>query len=217
VLRGEIPGGVILYSYFRSSSAYRVRIALNLKGLPFEYRPVALRDGDQHAAAYRALNPQRMVPLLIDGEVRIAQSLAILEYLEERFPARPLLPAGPAARARARSIALHIACDIQPLQNLRVDRYLAESLGADEDAVTAWRRHWVGTGLAAVEAMLDDGPFGGGEAPGLADCLLVPQVYNARRFGVDLEPLPRVRRAWEACVALDAFQRAAPEAQPDAP
>lgn len=205
-----------LYSFFRSSSAYRVRIGLNLKGLDYELVPVRLIDGEQHGEAYRALNPQGLVPLLVDGDVRIAQSLAILEYVDERWPEPALLPREAAARARVRGLALQVACDIQPLQALRVDRHLARAFGADGDAQAAWRRHWIELGLAALEAQVGDGPFCDGDRPGLADCFLVPQVYNARRLGVDVGAWPRIAAIVAACEALPAFRRAAPEAQPDA-
>ncbi|XQE65846.1 maleylacetoacetate isomerase [Pseudomonas sp. P3C3] len=212
-----------LYSYWRSSAAYRVRIALNLKGLAYRQVPVHLvKDGgQQHAAEYQALNPQGLVPLLVDegnGGVRIAQSLAILEYLDEVFPVPALLPADPAQRAQMRALALHIACDIHPLNNLRVLHYLSAELGASDEAKNAWYRHWVQKGLAAVEqglAVLDDG-LSLGNRPGYLEACVIPQLYNARRFACALETFPRLLAMEDRCLALDAFKAAAPEAQPDA-
>ena len=212
-----------LFTYWRSSASYRVRIALGLKGLDYARDPVHLvRDGgEQHTAGYRARNPQGLVPALEldDGQV-LTQSLAIIEYLDEAHPAPPLLPADAAGRARVRALAQTIACEIHPLNNLRVLGYLGQSLGADADQRAAWYRHWVGVGLTAVEAMLagspDTGRFCHGEAPGLADCCLVPQVFNARRFDCDLDAFPTVLRIEAACLALPAIRAAAPEAQPDA-
>ncbi|ANY17057.1 maleylacetoacetate isomerase [Bordetella pseudohinzii] len=211
-----------LFSYFRSSAAYRVRIALNLKGLPYDYKPVhLLKDGGQQLSeGYRALNPAALVPTLVDGDHVIGQSLAIIEYLDETHPAAPLLPATPAARARVRAIALSIACDTHPLNNLRVLKYLKHEVKAAEEVKNAWYRHWVDTGLAAVESMLanssETGRFCHGDTPTLADLCLVPQVFNARRFGCDLTAMPTILRIDEACNALPAFQKAAPENQPDA-
>lgn len=213
-----------LYSYWRSSAAYRVRIALNLKGLDYAISPVHLVNdgGEQHGDAYRRLNPQQLVPTLLDGERVIRQSLAIIEYLDEAYPdTRPLLPRDLRERARIRGLALAVACDIHPVGNLRVLQYLARELGADDDQKLAWSRHWIEVGFEALEALLDDNPgvggFCGGDEPTLADCCLVPQVYNARRFGVAMEPYPTITRIDAACGELDAFRRAAPEAQPDAP
>lgn len=214
---------LILYSYWRSSAAYRVRIALNLKGLAYRQVPVHLvRDGgQQHSADYRALNPQELVPLLLDeeaGGVRIAQSLAILEYLDEVFPVPSLLPGEPELRAQVRALAMHVACDIHPLNNLRVLQYLSAELGVAEEAKNAWYRHWVERGLAAVEEGL--AAFGGrlslGQRPGYLEACLIPQLYNARRFGCELSGFPRLLALEDRCLALDAFKAAAPEAQPDA-
>ncbi|OZI71149.1 maleylacetoacetate isomerase [Bordetella genomosp. 12] len=211
-----------LYSYFRSSAAYRVRIALNLKGLPYDYQPVhLLKDGGQQLGAdYLSLNPSALVPTLVDGDQAIGQSLAIIEYLDETHPQPALLPATPLARARVRAIALNIACDIHPLNNLRVLKYLKHDLKVEEEAKNAWYRHWVDTGLSALEAMLAQSPETGrfchGDTPTLADVCLVPQVFNARRFGCDLSAMPTILRIEQACSALPAFQNAAPENQPDA-
>jgi maleylacetoacetate isomerase len=212
-----------LYDYWRSSACYRVRIALNLKGLAYEARPVHLvRDGgEQHAADYRALNPQHLVPTLVDGQRVVRQSIAIIEYLEETRPETPaLLPAGARDRAHVRALALLVACDIHPLNNLRVMQHLEREFGADGDARTAWMRHWMASGFAAFEAMLaEDASTGAcchGDEPTLADVCLVPQVYNARRFGLDLEPYPLIARIDAHCLGLPAFQRAQPENQPDA-
>jgi maleylacetoacetate isomerase/maleylpyruvate isomerase len=211
-----------LHTYFRSSAAYRVRIALNLKGLEYEAVPVHLvRGGGEHRQpAYLGLNPAGLVPALEDQGQVLTQSLAIIEYLEETHPQPALLPAAPLDRARVRAIAQAIACDIHPVNNLRVLQYLTRELGAGEERKNAWYRHWIGVGLQAVEAMLAGdartGAFCHGDTPGLADCCLVPQVFNARRFGCDLSAMPTVLRIAEHCAGLEAFRRAAPEAQPDA-
>ena len=209
-----------LYDFFRSSAVYRVRIALNLKGLEAERAFVHLRRGEQFEEAYLRLNPQGVVPTLIDGEVVIGQSLAILEYLEETRPLPPLLPADPVGRARVRQLALIVACEVHPLNNLKVLTYLKDELGAAEEAVNTWYRHWVAKGLGAIEALLEGGPEDGafchGQRPTLADVFLVPQVYNARRFDCDLSALPRVLAIDAACAALEAFRDAAPGNQPDA-
>ena len=209
-----------LYGYFRSSAAYRVRIALGLKGLPYEYAAVHLRKDEQSAQAYRALNPAQLVPALVDERGAFTQSLAIMEYLEERYPEPPLLPLAPEARARVRAIALGIACDIHPLDNLRVLRYLVRAVGTSEAVKDAWYRHWIDTGLAALETQLSGeratGEFCHGDAPTLADCCLVPQLANARRAGIPLEAYPTLVRIEARCNALPAFVEAAPERQPDA-
>ena len=211
-----------LYTYFRSSAAYRVRIALNLKGLAWESVPVHLlrAGGEQRLPAYRALNPAGLVPTLDDGGQLLTQSLAIIEYLDEIQPEPALLPGSAAERARVRAIAQAIACDIHPLNNLRVLQYLQRELGASEAQKAVWYRHWIETGLGAVEALLASdgrtGRFCHGDTPTLADCCLVPQVFNALRFGCGLEAMPTIRRIVEACEALDAFRLAAPAAQPDA-
>ncbi len=210
-----------LYDYWRSSAAYRVRIALNLKGLAYQSVLVHLvKDGgEQHGADYLAINPQGLLPLLVDGDTRIPQSLAILEYLEERYPQPALLPRDHGLRAQIRGLALHIACDIHPLNNLRVLHYLSNELGVEAAAKDAWYRHWVETGLAAVEQGLERLPseLSLGERPGYLEACLIPQVYNARRFNCDLHAYPRILAVVERCNSLEAFANAAPEVQPDAP
>ncbi|MGL6071476.1 maleylacetoacetate isomerase [Craterilacuibacter sp.] len=209
-----------LYGYWRSSAAYRVRIALALKGI--EYTPLAidLSRHEQADAGFTRLNPQQLVPLLQDGDNRISQSLAIIEYLDETRPDTPLLPPDAAGRARVHSLALIIACDIHPLNNLRVLEYLQGELGIGKDFKTQWIQHWIGLGLAALESRLagepHDGPFCHGDSPGLADCCLVPQLYNARRFGLDLAPYPTLVAIDAACAALPAFIAAHPQQQRDA-
>jgi maleylacetoacetate isomerase len=209
-----------LYSYFRSSAAYRVRIALGLKGLPYEYAAVHLRKGEQRTEAFRALNPAELVPALTDDRGTFTQSLAIIEYLEERHPEPPLFPDTPEARARVRAIALAIACDIHPLDNLRVLRYLMRTVGATEEVKDEWYRHWIEVGFSVLEAQLGREPATGefchGDAPTLADCCLVPQLANARRANIPLDPYPTLRRIEARCNALPAFAAAAPERQPDA-
>lgn len=220
----EIPvdDGIVLYTYWRSSAAYRVRIGLELKGLAWEARPVHLvRDGgEQHRDAYRALNPQQQVPTLLHEGHVLTQSLPILEYLDERFPQVPLLPADAAGRARVRALAQLVACDIHPINNLRVMQYLERTLQVPTDARTQWTLHWIAEGFAAMETLLansrDTGTFCHGDRPGLADICLLPQLYNAHRFGLDLAPYPTLRRIEAACQAVDAFDRARPEHQPDA-
>ena len=210
-----------LYTYFRSSAAYRVRIALNLKGLPYESVPVhLLRDGgEQHSDDYARLNPAELVPTLVDGEHALGQSLAIIEYLDEVHPSPLLLPGSALARARIRALAQSIACDMHPLNNLRVLQYLAREHQLDEAAKAMWVRHWITLGFTALEAQLQHastGLFCHGDTPTLADCCLVPQMFNARRFATPLEGFPTLCRIEAACLALEAFQRAAPEAQADA-
>ena len=209
-----------LYSYFRSSAAFRVRIALNLKRLPYDYRAVHLLKKEQVAPAYRELAPAQLVPLLKDGDALLSQSLAIIEYLDETHPEPPLLPADALGRARVRSLALDIACEIHPLNNLRVLRYLVKELGVEDEAKDAWYRHWVETGLAAVEQQLARSPATGrhchGDTPTLADCTLVPQIFNAQRLDCRLDHVPTVMRVFDACMALDAFEQAQPSHCPDA-
>lgn len=212
-----------LYSYWRSSAAYRVRIALNLKQLPYTLVPVNIAPGvsEQLAPEHQARNPQGLVPVLADGERMLRQSLAIIEYLEEAYPGPALLPAGARDRARARAIAQLIACEMQPLQNLRVFRRLEAQFGADDAARTEWVRYWIADGLASLEALVADnhatGAFCEGDVPTLADICLVPQCYAARRFNVDFGAYPTIARIDAAARALKAFADAAPEAQPDAP
>ncbi|EPC02915.1 maleylacetoacetate isomerase [Litchfieldella anticariensis FP35 = DSM 16096] len=210
-----------LYGYFRSSAAYRVRIALNIKGLAYDQAPVNLVKGEQRAEVYLARNPQGLVPMLtIDDGTQLLQSLAICEYLEERYPEPPLLPADPSDRARVRALAQLVACEIHPLNNLRVLKYLVNELQVDEDTKLTWYRHWVAEGFTALETMLSreagSGDFCHGDAPTLADVCLVPQVFNAERFEFDLSACPRIRRITANCRAIEAFQRAAPGEQPDA-
>ncbi len=207
-----------LYGYFRSSAAYRVRIALALKKLPHEIVALDLRAGAQRGADYLAVNPQGLVPALVDGERVVAQSLAILEYLEETRPEPPLLPAGALARARVRQLAALVACDIHPLNNLRVLEYLERELGAAQPARERWIRHWIESGFAAFESLLagpETGRFCHGDEPTLADVCLVPQVYNARRFGCALDAFPTLLAIDARCRALPPFAAAAPESQPD--
>jgi maleylacetoacetate isomerase len=209
-----------LYDYFRSSAAYRVRIALNLKGLEYAQVPVKLSAGAQRATDYFSVNPQGLVPTLAVDNENLGQSLAICEYLEECYPKPPLLPQTPAERARVRSLALMIACDIHPLNNLRVLNYLVTDLVVSESKKLDWYRHWVATGFSALEHRLaEDGPSGTfchGDEPTLADCCLVPQVYNARRFGVDLTSFPIITRVDAACNEQPGFARAHPESQSNA-
>jgi maleylacetoacetate isomerase len=207
-----------LHDYWRSSAAYRVRIALNLKGLAYQQISIDLRAGAQRSSAYRARNPQGLVPFLQDGDVGLGQSIAIMEYLEERYPQPPLLPRAPAARADVRALALLIVCEIHPLNNMRVLQYLERQSGVAEPDRLAWYRHWIGQGFEPIEAVLADrgDPFCFGDTPTMADLCLVPQVYNARRYACDLEPYPTIRAIDQRCRQIDAFARAAPELQPDA-
>jgi maleylacetoacetate isomerase len=209
-----------LHGYFRSSAAYRVRIALNLKGLPVEQAFVHLRRGEQNRDSYLAMNPEGLLPTLEHDGRHFSQSLAIIEYLDEIHPQPPLLPANPGDRAHVRGIALAIACDIHPLNNLRVLKYLKTDLGHDQAQVDRWYAHWIAAGLTALEARLAGdtrtGTFCLGEAPGLADICLVPQIHNAERMQCDLDGYPVLRRIAAAARALPAFAAAAPERQPDA-
>jgi maleylpyruvate isomerase len=210
---------VELYSYFRSSASFRVRIALALKGLSYDYKSVHLPKGEQLQPDFAAVTPTRLVPQLIDGEVKLGQSLAIIEYLDETHPEPPLLPAAPKDRARVRALALDIACEIHPLDNLRVLRYLVRELKVGEEAKNAWYRHWVEQGLDAVEQQLAASPQTGvychGDTPTLADCVLVPQIFNAQRFGCRLDHVPTVMRIFETCMRHAAFLAAQPSACPD--
>ena len=211
-----------LYNYFRSSASYRVRIALNLKGLSYEYLSVHLtrNGGEQFNEQYRAINPQSLVPSLQDGDKTLTQSLAILEYLEETHPQPPLLPPTPLERARVRALGQIVACEIHPLNNLRVLGYLTGTLGVSDEVKTQWYRHWVAVGLEGLEAQVARSPYTGkfchGDSPTIADCCLVPQLANARRFKCELSGYPTLLRIEESCNALPAFQNAAPARQPDA-
>ena len=211
-----------LFSYFRSSASYRVRIALNLKGLTYEYVPVHLTraGGEQFGSEFRKLNPQALVPVLQDGGHTLAQSLAIIEYLDEVHPQPPLLPRTPASRARVRALAQAIACEIHPLNNLKVLNYLTGPMAAGDEVKRTWYHHWIADGLRPLEARLasdgETGKFCHGDAPGLADCCLVPQLANARRFKCDVSPYPTLVAIEKNCQALEAFRRAAPDQQPDA-
>lgn len=210
---------MILYDYFRSSASYRVRIALNLKGLAVERRHVHLRRGEQSGEAYRKLNAQGLVPLLAVGDQRLTQSLAIIEYLDERHPQPPLLPEGPEDRAWVRAAAQSIACDIHPLDNTRVMAYLEKTLGLDQARRDDWYRHWIEVGFRALETQLAERGarrFCFGDAPTLADICLIPQVANSQRVKMDLAPYPRIRAVNEHCLTLPAFERAHPAVQPDA-
>ncbi|MGI9265814.1 MAG: maleylacetoacetate isomerase [Gammaproteobacteria bacterium] len=212
-----------LYTYWRSTAAYRVRIALNLKGIEYDSLPVHLvRDGgEQRKPGFIELNPQGLVPVLSDGAADISQSLAIIAYLDETHPEPPLLPPTPLERARVRSLATTIACDIHPICNLRVLQYLGGKFNVDDDQRNEWIHHWIRLGFVAIEKRLATdsatGTYCHGEQPGLADICLVPQVYNADRFECDMAPYPTIRRIVQACLDLDGFRGAAPENQIDAP
>ena len=209
-----------LYNYFRSSASFRVRIALEIKGLPYDYAPVHLLKGEQMAPDFVKLNPDALVPVLCDGNDVLNQSLAIVEYLEETHPEPTLLPGSPSNRAHIRAIALAIACEIHPLNNPRVLKYLKNTFNVEEEARNDWYRHWVKLGFAALETRLSASPLTGaycvGDTPTLADVCLVPQVFNGKRFDVAVEDYPTLARIFEHCMAQEAFQRAAPGAQPDA-
>ena len=215
-----MPMDLQLYSYFRSSASYRVRIALALKGLHYDYLPVHLVKNEQLQPPFSALSAAQLVPLLKDGDATLSQSLAIIEYLDETHPEPALLPGNALARARIRALALDIACEIHPLNNLRVLRYLVHDLKLSEDDKNRWYRHWVETGLAAVERQLADNPATGrfcqGDTPTLADITLVPQIFNAQRLECRLDHVPTVMRVFEACMALNAFSATQPSACPDA-
>ncbi len=209
-----------LYNYFRSSASYRVRIALALKGLAYDYKAVHLAKNEHFNESYAAVSAARLVPLLRDGGHSLTQSLAIIEYLDETHPEPPLLPRDAAGRARVRALALDIACEIHPLNNLRVLRYLVREMKVSEDDKNRWYRHWVETGLEVIERQLAAAPTTGtychGNTPTLADCCLVPQIFNAQRFECRLDHVPNVMRVYEACMKLPAFTGTRPEACPDA-
>ena len=212
---------MILHDFWRSSAAYRVRIALNLKGLAFTQASHSLLQGEHRTTEFLSINPQGLVPALQSGSDVVTQSLAIIEYLDETHPKHPLLPADPADRATVRAIALSVACDIHPLNNLRVLNYLRSEFGASDEAVTRWIRQWIGLGLEALEVKVKRESAGGhycfGDRATLADVCLIPQMYNARRFGCDLTPYPVIVGIDAHCRSLTPFVKAAPEAQPDAP
>ena len=208
-----------LYNYFRSSASFRVRIALNLKGLAYDYVPVHLAKGEHKLDAYAAVSADRLVPMLeLDDGTRLSQSMAIIEFLDETQPGPALLPADALGKARVRALAQSIACEIHPLNNTRVLKYLTASLKLSEDDRNRWYRHWVETGLEAVERQLAAQPstYCHGEQPTLADCTLVPQIFNARRFDCRLDQVPQVMRVFDACMQLPAFENTRPEACPDA-
>ncbi len=208
-----------LYNYFRSSASYRVRIALALKGLDYDYIAVHLARNEQFNPGFAALSDAKLVPLLQDGENLVSQSLAIVEYLDEIHPEPPLLPADAIGRARVRAMALDVACEIHPLNNLRVLRYLVHDLKLSEDDKNRWTKHWTEQGLATLERKLNSplsGRFCHGDVPGLADLVLVPQIFNARRFDCQLSHVPKVMQVFEACMQLDAFSKTQPSVCPDA-
>lgn len=212
---------MILHDFWRSSAAYRVRIALHLKGLVFTQASRSLLQGEQRTTEFLTINPQGLVPALQSGSDVITQSIAIIEYLDDIRPEQPLLPKSPADRAMVRAMALSVACDIHPLNNLRVLNFLRSEFEADDEAVTRWIRHWIALGFEALEVQVKRGSTDGrhcfGDRPTLADACLVPQMYNARRFGCDLAPYPTLVAIDAHCRSLAAFIKAAPEAQPDAP
>jgi len=220
VRSGETFGGgdvgMKLYTYFRSSAAYRVRIALNLKGIAYESVPIHLLKKEQSAPEYLAVNPQGRVPALDKDGTVLIQSPAILEYLEEVYPEPPLLPADPLARARVRAVCALIGCDIHPLNNVGVLRYIKRVFGQEQAAIDEWYRHWIVEGFQALEHLIEPGPFAFGPRPTLADVYLAPQVYNAVRLKVPMGPYPKIAAADAACARLEAFKAAAPEAQADA-
>jgi maleylpyruvate isomerase len=208
-----------LYNYFRSSASFRVRIALNLKGLDYDYLPVHIARGEHKTGSFSAISPDMLVPLLEDEGERFTQSMAIIEYLDEIHPEPALLPHDPVGRAHVRALAQTVACEIHPLNNLRVLKYLVRELKLGDDAKNAWYRHWVREGMLAFERQLALRPaslYCWGDTPTLADCCLVPQVFNGQRFDCDFSGLPRTMAAFEACMQLDAFQRAQPSRCPDA-
>lgn len=206
-----------LYSYFRSSAAYRVRIALNLKQIAYEIQPVHLVKNEQQQANYVALNPSQLVPTLIDQDQALSQSLSILEYLEEQYPEKPLLPKDVIERAQVRAFAQVIACDIHPLDNLRVLKYLKNDLAVSDEQKNQWYQHWIIEGFKSLEKQLQhsNGKFCFGTQATFADCCLIPQVYNAKRFKIELSAFPKIESIYQHCLTLPAFLHAAPEQQPD--
>ena len=208
-----------LYTYFRSSAAFRVRIALNLKGLAYEPQFVHLAKGEHRKPEYSTVNPQALLPMLVlDDGTRLTQSLAIIEYLDEKHPQPALLPKDATARARVRSLSYLVASEIHPLNNLRVLQYLKRALGQNEEQINTWYRHWIGDGLAKLEADLAGkaGKYCHGDSPTMADCCLVPQIFNAKRYDSELGPYPATMQIFDACMKLEAFDRAQPSKQPDA-
>lgn len=215
---GFILCGMKLYNYFRSSASFRVRIALALKGLPYDYAAVHIARGDHKLPAFSAIAADQLVPVLEDGENRLSQSMAIIEYLDETYPQPALLPEGAVARARVRALAQSIACEIHPLNNLRVLKYLVKELKVGDDAKNTWYRHWVREGLLSFERQLAQYPsslYCWGDTPTMADCCLVPQIFNGQRFDCDFTGLPRTMAAFDACMRLDAFRQAQPSGSPD--
>ncbi len=208
-----------LYNYFRSSASFRVRIALNLKDLAYEYVPVHIAKGDHKKEPFTQISADTLVPVLeTDDGVRLSQSMAIIEYLDDAFPAAPLLPFAPLDKARVRALAQSIACEIHPINNLRVLKYLVREMKVEDEAKNTWYRHWVREGLEAFERQLAQQPastYCFGETPTLADCCLVPQIFNGKRFDCDFSGLPRTMAAFDACMKLEAFQTAQPSACPD--
>ena len=215
---GFILCGMKLYNYFRSSASFRVRIALALKGLPYDYAAVHIARGDHKLPVFSAIAADQLVPVLEDGENRLSQSMAIIEYLDETYPQPALLPEGAVARARVRALAQSIACEIHPLNNLRVLKYLVKELKVGDDAKNTWYRHWVREGLLSFERQLALYPsslYCWGDTPTMADCCLVPQIFNGQRFDCDFTGLPRTMAAFDACMRLDAFRQAQPSGSPD--
>jgi maleylacetoacetate isomerase/maleylpyruvate isomerase len=210
---------VKLFTYFRSSAAFRVRIALNLKGLDYDPVFIHLAKGEHRKPEYAKVYPQALLPTLVDEGAALSQSLAIIEYLDETHPKTSLLPKDALGRARVRSLSLLVACEIHPLNNLRTLQYLKRQLGQNEEQINTWYRHWVADGLTKLEADLSKpgtGKFSHGDTPTMADCCLVPQIFNAQRYDADLAPYPTVMRVFDACMKLEAFDRAQPAKQPDA-
>ncbi|WP_422450455.1 MULTISPECIES: maleylacetoacetate isomerase [unclassified Endozoicomonas] len=205
-----------LYSYFRSSAAYRVRIALNLKALDYQQSPINLLKGEQNSEEYQQINPQRLVPTFTTDKGMLTQSLAIIEWLEESFPERSIIPGDPWQKAQLRSLAYQISCDIHPINNLRILKYLQQELAVSDDAKTQWYQHWIHSGFTALEAQLDDQPFCCSAQPSIADICLVPQVFNALRFKMNMSDFPKIHKIYQHCNTQPAFIDAAPENQPDA-